>query len=117
MQGTAVGMESIVLFKRGNEILERRVGDYLGPYRITEIDHGKIRLIDEKQNKPWMESGQFLIPGGSGPTRFDPTATRDGRPAPSTTVDQRSAAPSASTLSAAQAPVRLSNNGLPSTVR
>jgi hypothetical protein len=118
MQGTAVGMESIVLFKRGNEILERRVGDYLGPYRITEIDHGKIRLIDEQKNTPWMESGQFLIPGGSGPTRFDPSAaTREPRPAPSTTVNPRSAAPSSSTFSAAPAAVRLSDNRWPSTVR
>lgn len=118
MQGTAVGLESIVLFKRGNELLERRVGDYLGPYRITEIGHGKIRLIDENKNSPWMESGQFLIPGGSGPTRFDPNAaTRDGRPAPSSTVDPRSAAPSPRTFSAVPPVVRVSDNRWPSTVR
>jgi hypothetical protein len=118
MQGTAVGLESIVLFKRGNEILERRVGDYLGPFRIMEITHGKIHLIDEQKNSPWMESGQFLIPGGSGPTRFDPTATtRDGRPSPSAAGSPRSAAPSSGTFSAAPAPVRLSDNRWPSTIR
>jgi hypothetical protein len=126
MMGTAVGVDAIVLFKRGNEILERRVGDYLGPYRITEVTHGKIHLIDEQKNQPWMESGQFLLPGGA-PTRFDPSAaTHPGQPAPApapaTADTPRSAAPVNGTYGAAPAdnrlqPVRLSDNRWPSTVR
>jgi hypothetical protein len=83
--GTAVGQEVIALFEFGPLLVEKREGEHVGPYRIAEIDHGRVRLVNRKGLEAWLLSGQTLgerSGGTSAPPMAPPAALPMAMPSP-----------------------------------
>ena len=105
LMGTALGMESVALFRRGNEILERKVGDYVYAFRITAVQHGRVKLVDEQRNEPSVEPGQQVFYEGVSTAPSQPGARRSA------------AAGTVAELPSREQPLRVAASRWPSTVR
>ncbi len=61
--GTALGQDTVALFQYGPDLVERRQGEHVGPFRVVEVDHGRVRLVNRFGRETWLLSGQTLAAG------------------------------------------------------